>query len=190
MSRLLCSVFIAFSLLTSAIAQETKTQEKTNQQKERQKKEPSKIYWGGQLGLSFGDYFAISIIPMIGYKVTPRFHLGAKIGYAYTEDKRYEESLTSHNYGGSLLSRFLIVRGLYAHAEYVYWSYQYQIEKFDNFESERTWVPFLLLGGGYVQPISPSTALFVEVLWDVLNDENSPYDSSSPRISLGVGVGF
>lgn len=186
MQRLIITIILAFVLISGSFAQDS---EKDKQQsKPPVKQEPSKVYWGGQLGLSFGDYFRISIVPMVAYKVSPKFHVGAKIGYAYTEDKRYEDAtITSHNYGGSVFTRYLLVKGLYAHAELMYWSYGYQTE---NLEGDRTWVPFLLLGGGYVQPISPSTALFVEALWDVIRDENSPYDSSSPFISIGIGVGF
>jgi len=151
------------------------------------KNEPSKVYWGGELGLSFGSYFRISAVPLVGYKVTPQFHVGGKLGFAYVEDKRYETKITSFNYGGSVFTRYLIVKGLYAHAEFAYWSYKYQTE---NLEGDRTWVPFLLVGGGYVQPISPSASLFIELLWDVLNDKNSPYDSSEPWVKVGVGVGM
>lgn len=186
MQRTITTIVLAFVLISGSFAQET---EKTKEEpKSTTKQEPSKVYWGGQLGLSFGSYFRIAIIPMVAYKVSPRFHVGGKIGYAYAKDSSYENAtITSHNYGGSIFSRFLIVKGLYAHAEYMYWSYKYQTE---NLEGERTWVPFLLLGGGYVQPVSPSTAVFIEILWDVLNDENSPYDASDPWVSIGVGVGF
>ena len=186
MQRSIVTAFLAFVLLSGSFAQETDKDKEKSKPKNTQ--EPSKVYWGGELGLSFGSYFRISIVPMLGYKVTPQFHVGAKIGYAYTEDKRYENvTIISHNYGGSVFSRYLIVRGLYAHAEFMYWSYKYQTE---NLEVERTWVPFVLLGGGYVQPISASASVFLEVLWDILRDPNSPYDSSEPWVKIGVGVGF
>jgi hypothetical protein len=35
-----------------------------------------------------------------------------------------------------------------------------------------------------------NTALMVEVLFDVLQDDNSPYEDWSPFVSVGVGVGF
>jgi hypothetical protein len=149
--------------------------------------EPGQVYWGGELGVSFGSYFRVSLVPLVGYKVTPKFHVGGKLGFSYVEDKRYETKVTSFNYGGSVFTRYLLVKGLYAHAEFAYWSYKYRTE---NLEGDRTWVPFLLVGGGYVQPVSPSTSLFVELLWDVLNDKNSPYDSTEPWIKVGVGVGF
>ena len=186
MQRLIVTVFLAFVLLSVSFAQETEKEKE--QPKKMTKQQPSKVYWGGQLGLSFGSYFRLAIIPMVGYKVTPKFHVGGTLGYSYTKDSRYENAtITSHNFGGSVFTRYLIVRGLYAHTEFAYWSYKYQTE---NIEGDRTWVPFLLVGGGYIQPVSPSTAVFIELLWDVLRDENSPFSSSDPFISIGVGVGF
>jgi hypothetical protein len=176
------SIIFIFLLAFSLAAQENQTAPKPVKVNE-----PSKVYWGGELGLTFGSYFRISLVPLIGYKVAPQFHVGGKLGFSYIEDKRYETKITSFNYGGSVFARYLLIRGLYAHAEYVYWSYKFQTE---NLEGDRTWVPFLLVGGGYIQPISPSASLFVEILWDVLKDENSPYNSSDPWIKVGIGVGL
>lgn len=156
----------------------------------------SKWYYGGTLGFSFwNDYFYLTIQPMVGYKVTPKLSLGAKIGYAYMSDDSYEPfpTLTTHNYGASIFSRFRLIPQLYAHAEFVYASYE-QITSFDipnnTYITERDWVPFLLLGGGFVQSVGPNTSLFIEVLVDVLNDDNSPYEEWYPIVSFGVGVGF
>lgn len=147
----------------------------------------NRVYYGGTVGLSFGDYFRISFSPYVGYKLNPKVSVGGKIGYEYIEDKRYEQKLTSSNYGGSVFTRFHFHPRVYAHGEFAYISYKYQTEKL---ESERSWVPFLLLGGGLVQRAGGRTSLFVEVLWDVLQDDKSPYDSGSPFVSIGVGVGF
>ena len=182
MSRKHILVMLIFLLVSALTAQESATALKP-----LEKNEPSKVYWGGELGLSFGSYFRISVVPLVGYKVTPQFHVGGKIGLSYIEDKRYQTKITSFNYGGSIFARYLLIKGLYAHAEYVYWSYKYQTE---NLEGQRTWVPFFLVGGGYIQPISPTASLFVEILWDVLGDDNSPYNSSEPWVKVGVGVGL
>lgn len=181
MYKYLLSIIITIALFSGLFAQQA------SPQPSKQKNEPGKVYWGGELGLSFGSYFRISVVPLIGYKVSPRFHVGGKLGFAYIEDNRYEKEITSFNYGGSVFSRFLLVKGLYAHAEYLYWSYKFQTE---NLEGDRIWVPFLLVGGGYFFPLSPRTSLFVEALWDVLKDENSPYNASDPFIKVGVGVGL
>ena len=145
------------------------------------------MYYGGSLGLSFGSYFRLAVTPMVGYKLSPRASLGVKVQYEYTVDSRYAEDITSHNYGGSVFARFGITPKIYAHAEVAGMSYKYAT---GNYTSEREWVPFVLLGGGYVQPISPRTALFVEVLFDVLQDAKSPYEPWTPWISAGVSAGF
>jgi hypothetical protein len=154
----------------------------------------SKWYYGGEVGFAFSsNYFSIGVDPLVGYKVTPKLSLGAKIGYTYISDDRYEPlpALNSSNYGGSIFSRYRIIPQLYAHAEFAYWSYEnaYGFTD-DGYETERVWVPFLLLGGGFSQMISPNVWAYAEVLFDVLNDSNSPYDEWDPFISVGVGVGF
>jgi hypothetical protein len=154
----------------------------------------SRWYYGGNIGFNFwNDYFYPGIYPLVGYKVTPQLSLGAKVGYAYISDDRYEPllALNTSNYGGSIFSRYRIIPQLYAHAEFAYWSYENAINiTSQGYETERVWVPYLLLGGGYSQNIGSNVWIFTEVLFDVINDENSPYESGDPFVSFGVGVGF
>lgn len=145
------------------------------------------VYYGGTIGLSFGNYFRISVTPLVGFKLSEKFSAGFKVGYEYVEDKRYDPKLTASNYGGSIFTRYRAIPNAYLHAEFAYFSYKY---KLSDFETERTWVPFIYLGGGYMQPIGPGTALIVEVLVDVLQDSNSPYEAWDPVISIGVAAGF
>lgn len=149
------------------------------------KKRP--MFYGGTVGMTFGDYTSISISPMVGLKLTPRVSVGVMGTYEYIKDTRYKEDVTASNYGGSVFARFFPVPRFYGHAEFEYMSYKYSTS---DLETDRTWVPFLLLGGGIVQPISPRAALTVEVLFDVLNDDHSPYESGHPWVSVGVGVGI
>jgi len=144
---------------------------------------PKKIYYGGTVGMSFGDYTRVSIVPFVGYKLKPRVHVGGKVGYEYIDGDGY----TSHNYGGSLFSRLLVSPRLYAHGEFAYFSYKYSAS---GLETDRFWVPFLYLGGGLVQPMGRNASAYVEVLFDVLQDDQSPYEDWEPFISVGVGVGF
>ena len=144
---------------------------------------PSKIYYGGTVGMSFGDYTRFSIVPFVGYKLRPRVHVGGKVGYEYIDGDNYN----SHNYGGSLFSRLLVSPRLYAHGEFAYFSYKYSSS---GIETDRFWVPFLYLGGGLVQPMGRNASAYVEVLFDVLQDDQSPYEDWEPFISVGVGVGF
>ncbi len=188
MKKIILLIFLICAMMSNSWALNAGKDEQYSRLSKQDKIiQPDRIYYGAELGLSFGDYFQISVIPMIGYKLTPKFSVGGKIGYSYTADKRFEEKITSNSYGASIFSRYSLIAGLYAHAEFAYFSYEFQTRQL---ESEREWVPFIMLGGGYTLPISANTSMFVEVLWDVLQDENSPYDSSDPFIKIGVGVGF
>ncbi|UCH85288.1 MAG: hypothetical protein JSW50_06250 [Candidatus Latescibacterota bacterium] len=146
-----------------------------------------KIYFGGSIGLSFGNYTAIRIAPLAAYKLRPKLSVGLQIGYEYVRDSRYSETLTSHNYGGSIFSRYRIIPQVFAHAEYALVNYEIHTS-LDT--SERRTVPFLFLGGGYSQQVAPGTWMFVQVLFDVLQNNDSPYDDWEPFFSIGVGVGF
>jgi len=152
-----------------------------------QTQQVSPVYYGGTIGLSFGDYFRLSIMPLIGYKLSPKVSVGLKAGYEYVKDSNYDPALTAHNYGGSVFARYRLIPKLYLHSEFAYISYKYYR---NERETERTWVPFIYLGGGFIQPISAKTSFIVEVLVDVLQDDNSPYEDWDPWISVGVGVGF
>lgn len=146
-----------------------------------------KIYYGGYVNFSLGTYTSIGIEPMVGYKIIPRLSVGAKIRYDYIQDKRFEKTYTYSNYGGSLFARLTVIKRLYLHAEYAGYNYERYIDE-DN--SDRTWVPYFFVGAGFSQPIGGRASLNAQILFDVLNNENSPYKSWEPFYSVGVSVGF
>jgi hypothetical protein len=172
------------------------TTDTTVQSKPQEISEPkvNPWYFGGTVGFNFwGDYFYLSVNPLVGYQVSPKFSIGGKVQYAYINDQRYEGlELTSHNYGAGIFARYRPIYQIYLHAEFDYASYENYTIYANPYraESERNWVPFLLLGGGYVQRIGNNASVYVEVLFDVIQDENSPYEDWDPIISVGAGVGF
>ena len=188
-----------FSMMLTAVAQETTrdtvsnitgTIQSNSQDTQLQKQKPplkDKLYFGGYLNLSFGKYTVIGAEPMVGYKITPKLSAGVKIRYDYIKDKRYSTTYTTSNYGGSVFTRYRIIPALYLHAEYALYNYElfYAFE-----ESERKWIPFLFLGAGYSQRLGGNTWLNLQILFDVLQNKNSPYNSWEPFYSVGVGVGF
>lgn len=148
---------------------------------------PGKMYFGGYVNLMFGSYTAIGVEPLVGYKLTPKFSVGGKLSYEYISDKRYEEDYSASNYGFSLFTRLRVTQRLYAHTEYSAMNYKLFNE---TGGSDREWVSFLFVGGGLSQPISQNTWLTAELLFDVLQNENSPYAAWEPFFSVGFGVGF
>lgn len=179
----------------TVLIQQSKTQpdvkvnevQATNQQVKKPAINQNKLYFGGYVNASIGSYSAVGIEPLVGYKLTPKFSVGGKLSYEYINDKRYSSEYTASNYGFSLFTRLRVTQRLYAHTEYSAMNYKlYEV----NGNAERKWVPFLFLGGGFSQPVSKNTWLTAEVLFDVLQNENSPYKNWEPFFSVGFGVGF
>ena len=195
-TKLTFLIFLVFLGTVTSLSQDNPSQDTTNQEQVQQApdtqpkaKKPigDKLYFGGYFNMSFGSYTLIGIEPMIGYKLIPRLSIGAKFRYDYMQDKRYAETYTASNYGASVFSRLVLFRGLYAHAEYAGYNYKFY---YQDGTSEREWVPFLLLGGGYTMRVGNRTSVNAQILFDVLQNENSPYSRYEPFYSVGVGVGF
>jgi len=144
-----------------------------------------RIYYGGTVTFSFGDATRIGIFPMLAYKVTPKLSGGVEIGYEYVNYDDFDQS--ANNYGASVFARYRLIPLIYAHAEYQ--QVNYELFTGPN-TSSREWVPFLLVGGGLSKMVAPRTWAYVEVLVDVLQDDQSPYEDWDPVVSVGIGVGF
>lgn len=158
------------------------------QKQQAEVKQAPKItpYYGLIFGLSFGNYTRININPTIGFPLTPQLSLGARVGYEYVKDTRYALDQTWNNYGASVFARYKVIPRAYVHAEYAYYNYNYKTDV----SEDSFWVPFLYVGGGYIQPVGNNVAVVLEVLFDVLQNEKSPYGDWDPIISIGVQAGF
>ena len=186
------SALMAQDTISSALDTMKVEQVKPIEETQTSKPQPSqawkaKIYFGGYMNFSLGSYAMIGIEPMVGYKVLPFLSLGLKLRYEYISDKRYTEEYNTSNYGGSLFARLTSKRRIYLHAEYAGYNY----ELFDESgELGREWIPYLFLGGGYSQPLGGRTSLNAQILFDVLQDDRSPYKNWEPFYSVGISVGF
>ncbi|MCK3684400.1 hypothetical protein [Maribellus sp. YY47] len=148
---------------------------------------PSKVYYGGGLNLTFGSITEVGISPLVGYKATPQFSVGSQLTYQYFRYDRAGYDYSATNYGGSLFSRYRFVPQLYGHVEFSMMNYEFQSVYTG---SNRDWVPFLFVGGGFSQPISKNTWINAQLLFDVIQDENSPFEDWEPFYTIGIGVGF
>lgn len=146
-----------------------------------------KFYFGGYVNFTVGSYTMIGIEPLVGYKLTPKLSAGIKIRYDYISDRRYTETYTTSNYGGSVFTRLRLLKQLYIHAEFAIYNYDLYVE---SGESGREWIPFLFVGAGYSQRIGKRSTLNMQILFDVLQNSNSPYRKWEPFYSIGYGVGF
>jgi hypothetical protein len=146
------------------------------------------LFFGGGIGLAFGDVTYIELAPLLGYRVAPQASVGASLIYRYRNDDRYRESFSTSDYGGSLFGRYHVYQPLFVHAEIEYLSYEYV--RLD-FSTERDNFTSYFLGAGVDFPIGPRSSMFLLGLYNFAYDsgEPSPYDSPWV-IRFGVGVGF
>ena len=142
----------------------------------------SRVFTGGGMGLSLGSYTRISIEPLIGYQVSPKLSVALKFRYEYFKDTRYRTTFEGSNYGASIWGRYFVIPQLYAHAEYAFMKYDFSLTD--------EWIPFMLVGAGYQKKISKNTWVYGQVLFDVLQDQYSPYSSGEPFYSVGISVGI
>lgn len=146
-----------------------------------------KIYFGGGIGVSFGNYTRIAVYPMIGYKFTPKLSAGVEVGYEYISDSRYSSTYNTSNYGFSVFSRYRVIPQLYTHVEYSMINYELY---YTDQSKSREWVPFLYLGAGYSQQLASGVTAYAQIKFDVLQDEKSPYKDWEPFYTFGISVNF
>lgn len=149
-----------------------------------------RLWFGGGIGLSFGTITAIQLDPVAGVYLDKarRFTVGTGPSYAYFRDTRFAPPYELSNYGYRLFSRYRVIEQAYLHGEFLH----VNTEPFYQFNDRtgRTWVPHLLVGAGYVQPVGANSSLYLQVLFEVLQDPNSIYFATGPIFSGGVGFGF
>jgi len=142
-----------------------------------------RLFFGGNLGLSFGTVTFIDVSPMVGVMITPKFSGGVGTTFQYFEDNRFQGS-EGFSYGGRLFGRYNVLPNIFAHVEYegINW------ESYDAFSEDfrRTWTNALFLGGGYFAPFGNRGGANFTFLYNVLyNARNSFY--AEPYV---IRIGF
>ena len=168
----------------------TKQQEKKPQEKRQALKKEPRWFAGGMLGLGGGSTntyteWYIELAPLLGYKITPDFHVGTRITYIFNS-VNYKANvnlpdINLHHYGGSVFARYVFLRFLMAHAEY-------EVISFDSDVYDRIWYNNLYLGGGYYQSVGGNAFVSFLVLFNVLDNEYAPF--GFPIFRFGFGFGF
>lgn len=172
-------------------AEEIQTEQKKQAKNENQKKSAvpfiKKFYFGGTFGATFGNYTSITVAPTIGYRLKPSLYTGLKVYYTYSKQKFGGESYEYHNYGIGTFLRWFAFSDIYLHVAPEVFSYDYlQVDG----NSNREWVPYLWAGAGIRKRVSKRSWVSVHVLFDLLNDKNSPYEQWEPNLVIGAGTSF
>ena len=192
---LLVVFFINCSTIAS-FAQEEETEEKKGFKKE-------KLFTGGSISLSFSNQsFLIGGSPVLGYNLTRWADLGIVLNYTYTSYRDYQyynDKLRQSVYGGGVFTRLFPVRFLFVQGqvEHNWIRLKYIPAPNTGMLSEVRQVSgnSVLVGGGYTtgrDPAGGSAFGYLAVLFDISDNENSPYTDNAgralPIIRAGINI--
>lgn len=148
-----------------------------------------RMFFGGGVGLGFGDVDFVSIEPLVGVHLDPKVSVGASFMYRFTNDNRYPEDIKTNDYGARAFVQYFPVPQFFGQLEYEYLDYEYVLPTFDT---ARNNVGSLFVGGGVSNPIAKNAAFYGTVLYNLSYDGNDParaYDSPWV-VRVGVSAGF
>lgn len=145
-------------------------------------------FFGGGVGLGFGDVDYLELAPMGGLWLSPKASVGASLIYRYRRDSRPEDTISTSDYGGSVFGRYIVWNPLFLQAEVEYLNYEYL--QFD-LTTDRKGYTSVLLGGGAATPMGRNASAFATILYNVAYDSDDPGPYGSPWIvRFGFGFGF
>lgn len=152
-------------------------------------KQQGQLFYGGGIGLAFGDIRYVELSPMVGWRFTQQFGVGGSLMYRWREDTRWPDSPSYNDWGGTLFARYRLPGPLFLQGEYDYTNYEYQVTRTTT---EHKGYSAFLAGFGYGGSIGRGAGAYFLVLYDFAYDSDDPYQPySSPWIvRVGVSVGF
>jgi hypothetical protein len=183
--RLLILSFILSSVVSS-MAQDTLTHYSNAPEHVRTHEgfQWDKAFFGGDLGLQFGDITYINIAPIMGYHLTERFGAGAGPIYTYLKYRGYPTPFNS--YGGRVFSQYKIMENVLGYGEYQLLNTRIYDASLDKVLDVT--MPALLLGGGYIEEVGQNSSFNIMILYNVMADKYSYYQN--PIIRVGFNMGF
>lgn len=137
------------------------------------------IFYGGGLGLAFGNYINLNLNPQVGLKFTDWWGAGVGVDYNYVGSS----AVNVQAVGPSVFTRLKFFNALLLQAEYNHTYMRYRELGYE----ERLNFPMFLVGPGY-QSGSDNGGVFFMVLWDLIQDPRSPF--FIPTFRAGVSIGF
>lgn len=176
---------IGLNLSLTSYSQKTEDDDYASQSKKTEapkQKIPfnERLVFGGNFGGFFGAVSYVQINPMVGVKMNNWWVNGVGLNYIYTGGR----GVRQHVYGASVWSRAYAFKSVFVHTEYE----QLLRTASDQFGNNyRANVPVWLVGGGY-QDNAGRLGLSILILYDLIQDPNSPY--TMPIFRIGGLIGF
>lgn len=190
------AVLFASCITTAAMAQEKEVEDRGGFRKEN-------LFTGGSISLGFSNNsFQAGASPFFGYSIAPWIDAGITVNYNYVSYRDVyitgsDDKLRRSTYGGGAFTRIYPVRFLFLQGQF---EHNFITQKYipgngGTTQKDKVEANSLLLGAGFASgryPGSGQAFFYLSVLFDVLNNEYSPYKRSDgsilPIIRGGVQV--
>lgn len=156
----------------------------------KKKKSPfdkSRIIVGGGLGGgSLQGGYIFSVTPSIGYMITDRFHAGLNVGYFYSKQKVPYQDGSHELFKNRVISTSLYARYFPMDVVFIQampelnfattkYEYYYALTNETTNQTLRNTIPAFLVGGGYAQRLGGNSYMMISVMYDLVQNPNSPY---------------
>jgi hypothetical protein len=189
-------ILLLLSIVT--ISQYTMAQDEPEDEP-KQGFDKSKLFFGGNFGLSFGSYSTlINVSPQIGYRFSRYFAAGGGPNFIYYSQKYidfagndiYRENM---GYAGlNVFGRFYpidqVFLQLQPEANYNWGKQKFYDGNTPDYKLDGKLVPSMLAGAGGAVPAGAG-AFIVMVQYDLLQQPRSPYGNRA-FFSFGYNMGF
>lgn len=194
-TKLIISALLCVALSKYSIAQDGKT-ESSEPHKGFDK---SKLFFGGNFGLSFSTYYSlINVSPQVGYRFNQYLAAGAGVNFIYSSQKYVDfngSALYRYNYGVTglnIFGRVYPIQQLFVQLQpemnYTWGKVKYYQSNTSQKLSPEL-VSSLLAGAGGVIPAGGRGAFIIMLQYDLLQQNRSPYGNHA-FFSFGYNVGF
>jgi hypothetical protein len=151
-----------------------------------------RLFYGGNVGLTFGTLTDIQLAPVVGYWVLPRLALA--IGPTYTFYKTQLDRTSI--YGGKTYAQITLIHdlssfiplashtGIFVHIEDELLSLKASFWKYPLNPRGRFYVNTVLLGGGISQQIGRRSSMDFMVLWPLNESDYNIYSKPEIRVAF------
>jgi hypothetical protein len=190
--KILLAIFLTVSLAQFASAQYTRPVEEDVPEKKGF--DPQRLFFGGNFGLTFGNFTFINVSPVVGYRLTDKFSAGTQINFIYQSNKIsyasnvYDKSEYAY-VGLGVFGRFNPVKFLLINVQpemnYIWGKTKYvSVSNTYEQKQEGKFVPSVLVGAGAAIPTGGRGALIAMIQYDLVQNDLSPY-GKNPFFSFG-----
>ena len=146
-----------------------------------------RLFFGGNLGLSFGSLTYINVSPTVGVRLTEKVGVGAGPVYSYFEDRTDRRNVyRTEIFGGRLFSQYQAMENVVVYGEYELINMEVPDLLFKNLVREN--ISSLFIGGGYLHRIGMRSAVSLMVLFNVIESDYVIYENPVIRTGLVIGI--